>query len=203
MFRTAFPLLMIFTCVSFGCDRSRPSPPLPPLLSANALACRVAATQSDDIEFLNWAAGEKGRAVAQEGKIVGEWVPIRDPALTELDKGELALLVTRKSGSRQELLLICSDHDLSGKHVAVVTPLGLDQNGQPTIAVHLTEQGERHAIELTSENASRMMAIVVGDEVCKIAKIERAIRESFTIRSPSQAESDRVLESLRRNELTK
>ena len=138
------------------------------------------------------AGSQTGRYVARDGKTIGEWVPISDIAVAEISQADLQSSLTRQSDNGTQILLTHSVNDIVGTHVSHVSSGGTDHVGQAVIALQLTEQGQRCATHLTNSNALRLMAIVVGGEVRKLARLESPIIDSFTIRSKSAAESHRI-----------
>ena len=180
-----------------GCSPSSPGPPPNPI-PRQALACRIVATTTDDPALVVAAQSQSDRLVAQDGRTIGEWVPIADASKAGINQVALQSAVTRQTKNCTEILLSHSHNDIIGTHVSHMNTGTTDHLGQSIISLRLTDLGSKCASQLTHENALRLLAIVVGGEVVVVAKLESPLWESFTIRSKTVAESNRIAGILRR-----
>ncbi|MCC9642058.1 hypothetical protein LOC71_07210 [Rhodopirellula sp. JC740] len=187
--------LFVVTFV-LGCT-SREMPPHPltrPLVGT--LACRIVASGAYDAALVAAARAESSRVVSQAGKTVGEWVPVADPSLAASDIDALPDAVLRQTESGAEILVVFSEGDVTDADVAAVHSGGFDLNGQPIITLTLTDEGSKKFFDFSVENASRHVAIIVGDAVQSVPQIQTPISDQFVIVSPTQAASDKLVLAL-------
>jgi hypothetical protein len=100
-------------------------------------------------------------------------------------------IATRKNEGKLEVLLYCTDKDITSKDILNVQHI-MDRNNKPVLSLALKEDAKKRLSDLTSQNIGKFLAEVVNDEIVCIIKIAAPLWNGFVLYNVTWDELNRV-----------
>lgn len=127
-----------------------------------------------------------------DGKTTTKWYPVLNKINDKVSS--LDNIATRKNGNKLEVLLYCSDTDITSKDIASVQDARGRYN-EPILLINLNKDAHKKLTDLTTQNIGKCFAEVVNNEIVSIIPIVHPVRNTFALYNVTWDELKNVLAS--------